>query len=180
MRILKFKEPSISFPPEKVFVHTCVLSRSAESDSLRHHGLQPARFLCPWNFPGKNMEVGCHFLLQGFSLPRSQTNVSSVSRQILYHWATWEASRCSATPNESKVIGYGMVFEVTSATVDLHSFPMTGVPSGVKLCTVRGWEQSWFSVCWADTLCKRFCQFWKRKLGTGLGTQLCLLRFCAL
>ena len=108
MRILKFKEPSISFPPEKVFVHTCVLGRLAESDPLRHHGLQPARFLCPWNFPDKNMEVGCHFLLQGFSLPRTQTNVSSVSRQILYHWATWEASRCSATPNESKVIGYGM------------------------------------------------------------------------
>ena len=25
--------------------------------------LQPAR-LCPWNFPGKNTGVGCHFLLQ--------------------------------------------------------------------------------------------------------------------
>ena len=23
--------------------------------------------LCPWNFPGKNTEVGCHFLLQGIS-----------------------------------------------------------------------------------------------------------------
>ena len=25
---------------------------------------QPVRLLCPWNFPGKNTEVGCHFLLQ--------------------------------------------------------------------------------------------------------------------
>ena len=24
-----------------------------------------ARLLCPWNSPGKNSEVGCHFLLQG-------------------------------------------------------------------------------------------------------------------
>ena len=24
-----------------------------------------ARLLCPWNFPGKNAGVGCHFLLQG-------------------------------------------------------------------------------------------------------------------
>ena len=182
MRLLKFKEPSILFPPEKVFVHACVLSHSAESDSLRHHGLQPARLLCPWDFPGKNMEVGCHFLLQGSSRPRGQTDVSSINRQILYHWATWEASRrCSSTPNESKVISCGIVFEVMSVTIDLHSFPMTGVPSGAKLCTVRGWEQRrWFSVCWADTLCKRFCQSWKRKLGTGLRTQLCLLRFCAL
>ena len=22
--------------------------------------------LCPWDFPGKNTGVGCHFLLQGF------------------------------------------------------------------------------------------------------------------
>ena len=22
------------------------------------------RLLCPWDFPGKNSEVGCHFLLQ--------------------------------------------------------------------------------------------------------------------
>ena len=25
----------------------------------------PARLLCPWDFPGKNTGVGCHFLLQG-------------------------------------------------------------------------------------------------------------------
>ena len=25
----------------------------------------PASLLCPWNFPGKNTRVGCHFLLQG-------------------------------------------------------------------------------------------------------------------
>ena len=24
----------------------------------------PGRFLCPWNFPGKNAAVGCHFLFQ--------------------------------------------------------------------------------------------------------------------
>ena len=28
------------------------------------HGLESARFLCPWDFPGKNIGVGCHFLLQ--------------------------------------------------------------------------------------------------------------------
>ena len=27
--------------------------------------LQPARLLCPWDCPGKNTGVGCHFLLQG-------------------------------------------------------------------------------------------------------------------
>ena len=41
----------------------CVCSISL-SDSLWPHGQQPARLLCPWNFPGKNSGVGCHLLLQ--------------------------------------------------------------------------------------------------------------------
>ena len=28
---------------------------------------EPIRLLSPWNFPGKNTEVGCRFLLQGSS-----------------------------------------------------------------------------------------------------------------
>ena len=30
--------------------------------------LEPTRLLCPWNFPGKNTEVSCYFLLQGIFL----------------------------------------------------------------------------------------------------------------
>ena len=38
-------------------------SRSVMSNSLRAHGLQPTRFLHPWDFPGKSTGVGCHCLL---------------------------------------------------------------------------------------------------------------------
>ena len=31
-------------------------------NSSRPHGLQPTRLLCPWDFPGKDAGVGCHFL----------------------------------------------------------------------------------------------------------------------
>ena len=41
-----------------------LVSLSVVSDSLQSHGLQPARLLCSWNSPGKNIGVGCHFLLQ--------------------------------------------------------------------------------------------------------------------
>ena len=34
------------------------------SDSVRPHRQQPTRLLCPWDSPGKNTGVGCHFLLQ--------------------------------------------------------------------------------------------------------------------
>ena len=64
-----------------------VLSRSVVSNSLQAHGLQLTRLLCPWNFPGKNTEAGCHFLLQGIFLTRDQTlvSVSFIGRQILYN-----------------------------------------------------------------------------------------------
>ena len=34
------------------------------SDSVRPHRQQPTRLHCPWDSPGKNPGVGCHFLLQ--------------------------------------------------------------------------------------------------------------------
>ena len=42
-----------------------VKSLQAVSDSLRPHGLEPTRLLYPWESPGKDTGVGCHFLLQG-------------------------------------------------------------------------------------------------------------------
>ena len=34
------------------------------SDSVQPHRWQPTRLPCPWDSPGKNIGVGCHFLLQ--------------------------------------------------------------------------------------------------------------------
>ena len=34
------------------------------SDSVRPHRGKPTRLSCPWDSPGKNTGVGCHFLLQ--------------------------------------------------------------------------------------------------------------------
>ena len=46
--------------------------------------MQPARFLCPWNSPGKNTGVGCHSLLQGiFSTQGSNPDLTHC-KQILY------------------------------------------------------------------------------------------------
>ena len=37
---------------------------SVVSNSVRPHRRQPTRLPCPWDSPGKNIGVGCHFLLQ--------------------------------------------------------------------------------------------------------------------
>ena len=42
----------------------------------------PARLLCPWNFPGKNTEMGCQFLLQGIF----PTQGSTPHLLCLLHW----------------------------------------------------------------------------------------------
>ena len=85
-----------------------LFSHSVASDSLRPHGLQPAKLFSPWESPGKNTGVGCHFLLQG-DLPDPgimpvlqgifPTQGSCLYllhyRQILYLCATWEALSCT-------------------------------------------------------------------------------------
>ena len=45
-----------------------VLSCSVMSSSLQPPGLQPTRLFCPWDYPSKNIGIGCHFLLQGIFL----------------------------------------------------------------------------------------------------------------
>ena len=40
-------------------------------------GSQPTRLLCPWDFPGKNTGVGCHFLLQCMKV-KSESQVAQL------------------------------------------------------------------------------------------------------
>ena len=47
-----------------IFCYCCLVIQSCPT-LLRPHGLCPARLLYPWDFPGKNTRMGCHFLLQG-------------------------------------------------------------------------------------------------------------------
>ena len=57
-------------------------------DTLRPHELQPPRLLSPWDFPGKDTEVGCHFLFQGiFSTLGSNQGVSCTEGRFFTNWA---------------------------------------------------------------------------------------------
>ena len=67
---------------ESCSLYICTRSCSVVSDSLRSHGLQPTRLLCPWDSPGKNTGVGCHFLLQGSFLIQG----SNQCFVCLVHW----------------------------------------------------------------------------------------------
>ena len=47
------------------------------SDSVRPHRQQPTRLLHPWDSPGKNTGVGCHFLLQCMKMKSESEVVQS-------------------------------------------------------------------------------------------------------
>ena len=55
---------------------------SITSDSLRLYRMWLARLLCPYDSPGKNIEVGYHDLLQGVF----QTQASNIHLLHLLHW----------------------------------------------------------------------------------------------
>ena len=68
-----YGSPALSKPVGAIlptaFVHLvslccCCCVASVVSDSVRPHRWQPTRLPRPWDSPGKNTGVGCHFLLQ--------------------------------------------------------------------------------------------------------------------
>ena len=59
-------------------------SHSVMSNSLRPHGLEPTKLLCPWDFPGNSTGVDCPFLLQRI-FPTQGSNPGLLHcRQMLY------------------------------------------------------------------------------------------------
>ena len=68
-------------------------NRSVVSDSSKPHGLQPTRFLRPWDFPGKSTGVGCHCLLQIIQLKLGNIEVCVTQRLC-------NTSLCPQSPNQ--------------------------------------------------------------------------------
>ena len=119
------------------------VSRWVVSNSLQPHGLQPAKFLCPWNSPGKNTGVGCHFLLQGI-FPTQGSNQILLGRWILYHWVTWEDQN-QLYFNKNK---YGLWFSlwVVSNFFDPMDFSLPGSSvHGIFQATILEWVAISFS-----------------------------------
>ena len=51
------------------------------SDSVRPHRQQPSRLPCPWDSPGKNTGVGCHFLSNAWKWKLKVKSLSHVQLQ---------------------------------------------------------------------------------------------------
>ena len=91
--------------PYRMFILKCKVA-SVVSSSLQPYVLQPARLLCPWDSPGKNTGVGCHFLLQGLILTEGSNQGLLHCRKIFYclsHRETLHIQECSSVQSFSRV-----------------------------------------------------------------------------
>ena len=57
------------------------------SDSVRPHRRQPTRLPRPWDSPGKNTGVGCHFFLQCMKV-KSESEVTQSCPTLATPWTT--------------------------------------------------------------------------------------------
>ena len=142
------------------------------SDFLWPCGLQPARFLCSWNSPGKNSGGVAISSSRGSSQMRGQTQVwSCIASRFLTIWATREAhgkvleralkrqwGPCSQLPGASSKVervlylhslgagnSEGRAGGTWSCTLTLaqgHCEPQTGVWCWPGCCLVSSWG-SW-------------------------------------
>ena len=104
------------------------------------HRRQPTRLPCPWDSPGKNTGVGCHFLLQCMKV-ESESEVAVVSDPQQLH--ELQPSRLLLPwdfPGKSNGVGCHCLGRVQFPTSDW--LKATLHPADLSL----GWHTSWLLV----------------------------------
>ena len=101
-----------------VCVCVCVCSRvnSVLSDSLLPYGLQCAKLLSSWNFPGKNIGAGCHFLLQRI-FPNQGSNPGLLCWQVDFFLPLSLLGRLDKCKLLNKTSSLEVSFTVTEAAM---------------------------------------------------------------
>ena len=115
-----------------VRTHACACMRAVVSDSLLPHGLQPAKLLCPWNFPGKNTGVGCHFLPQGIFLAQG------LNPQLL-HWQVGSLPLCHLGGPRRTLRG---LYRVRASLLFSHQL-FTSLPCSSWVCHLEEAGEKW-------------------------------------
>ena len=79
------------------------------SDSVRPHRRQPTRLRRPWDSPGKNTGVGCHFLLQCMK-EKSESEVAQCVRLLGSPWtAAYQAPPSIGFSRQEYWSGVGII-----------------------------------------------------------------------
>ena len=140
----------------------CLVAKPCPTPS-RPHGLQPARLLCPWDFPGRNPEVGSHFLLQGIFSTQGlnlHLSVPCIGRWILYYFSTWEAlstrgdhySDCYhhrwVLPAFSLDVDGNMLYELSCILIDWLTIMVLTFTHVLYECIICSFFGTHYSIAW--------------------------------
>ena len=104
LKLLRFESEIIIFKQSSKFKKRCCCVASVVSDSVWPHRQQPTRLRHPWDSPGKNTGVGCHFQLGSIILKRRDitlpTKVHLVKAMVfpvvMYGCESWTVKKVSA------------------------------------------------------------------------------------
>ena len=100
-----------------IYTMDCCCIASVMSDSVGPHGLQPTRLPRPWDSPGKNTAVGCHFLLQCMKVESE----SQVAQSCL---TLSDPMDCSLPGSSAHGIFQARVLEWVAIAFSLHNGPL--------------------------------------------------------
>ena len=112
---------------------------------MRPHRQQPIRLPCPWDSPGKNSGVGCHFLLQCMKVK----NESEVAQSC----PTLSGPMDCSLPGSSV---YG-IFQAKSTGVGCHCLLQPMTTEEFAKCDSRDFFFSFVSVCLVAQSCPTLC-----------------------
>ena len=110
------------------------------SDSVRPHRRQPTRLCRPWDSPGKNSGVGCHFFLQ-CRKGKSESEVAQSCPTLC------DPMDCSLPGSSIHGVFQARVLEwgaIAFSAVWKHCLPILSLPRSILTCIVRIYI---FSVC---------------------------------
>ena len=111
---------------------------SVVSDSLRPHGLQPTRLLCPWDFSTYWSRLLCP---PPGDLPDQGLNSCLLhGRRILYHCATWEAPQKECCKLSQQFYSYFIITLIITTWIKRFFFlrqRRTTLSFGIKAETAR-------------------------------------------
>ena len=110
------------------------------SDSVRPHRRQPTRLPRPWDSPGKNTGVGCHFLLQSMKVKReSEVAQSCLTLSDPMDCSLPGSSICGIF--QARVLEWGAIaFSTLNAELYSFHFPKTDLAGNLF------WSTSLFQI----------------------------------
>ena len=118
------------------------------SDPVRPHRRQPTRLHRPWDSPGKNIGVGCHFLLQCMKV-KTESEVAQSCPTLRDHMDCSLPGSSVHGVFQARVLEWGAIAALWLASPQK-------IPVEWKCWSLLTWRTS----CWVLTSGARCCDSW--------------------